>query len=283
MVVYSLDHGFMKKYIRKKELQSNVKFDFDKYVSTGFRDIDNRYGGLKRGDTYLIVGAYGIGKTSFAYNIWNRQIEDKQYFPKTMVFSTLLSKEQTVERLACINGKLDYTELDINAVDDKYRKVLYRIAESSSTICEKVLSIDDISDVCESFEWAPDLVIIDDLDLIDYNCCAAQGNGDDRNKALLIKAKELAQREKCVVLMLSEATGIYTQDTSNYPTLENTLFDVDYVDYVWTIHREDYYDKETDKCGIAEINVLMPEKEREHFELAWIPEVFCFANLECRH
>ena len=52
-----------------REAMDNRRLMDDSGVKTGYIDLDYMLGGFNRGETYLLAGYPGIGKTTFALNL----------------------------------------------------------------------------------------------------------------------------------------------------------------------------------------------------------------------
>lgn len=92
----------MKKYILNEKTNS---------VKTGFADIDERFGGLRRGDTYLLAGSPGMGKTAFANNIWNNV---KNFATGiSLIFDTTdIDIDEVYNLCKLVNGDIDLIIID---------------------------------------------------------------------------------------------------------------------------------------------------------------------------
>lgn len=106
---------------------------------TGFVDLDAMTGGLRLGNSIIIAGRPGMGKTSFGMNIIeNWSIKGKR---PAAVFSLEMSKGEVMDRLVASCGRI---ELDVilkkrAASDGNYA----RIAQTLARIGQAPLSIDD--------------------------------------------------------------------------------------------------------------------------------------------
>ncbi len=205
----------------------------------------------------------------------------------TAIFSLEMSKEQLVNRLFALQAPMDAQLLRSgNLADSDWSKLM----EAAGQIAGSPLIIDDtpgisISELrskCRKYKLEHDLklVIIDYLQLM-----SGSGKGDSRQQEISDISRSLKQvaRELNVpVLALSQLSRQVEQRPEHRPMLsdlrESGAIEQD-ADVVMFIYRDDYYNKDTDKKGIAEIIIA---KQRNGpigtVELAWLPEYTRFED-----
>ncbi len=256
-------------------------------VATGFVDLDYKTAGMQPSDLILIAARPSMGKTSFVLNI-AQYVAFKQ--KKTIaVFSLEMSKEQLVNRLFSMESRVDSQHLRTgNLSDEEWEKLI----ESAGMIGESNLIIDDtpgisISEMrskCRKYKLENNLemIIIDYLQLMSGSGRATdsrQQEISDISRSLKALAREL----HVPVLALSQLSRAVEQRPDHRPMLsdlrESGAIEQD-ADVVMFIYRDDYYNKDTEKKGIAEIII---EKQRNGpigtVELLWLPDYTKFANL----
>ncbi len=256
-------------------------------VATGFVDLDYKTAGMQPSDLILIAARPSMGKTSFVLNI-AQYVAFKQ--KKTIaVFSLEMSKEQLVNRLFSMESRVDSQHLRTgNLSDEEWEKLI----ESAGMIGESNLIIDDtpgisISEMrskCRKYKLENNLemIIIDYLQLMSGSGRATdsrQQEISDISRSLKALAREL----HVPVLALSQLSRAVEQRPDHRPMLsdlrESGAIEQD-ADVVMFIYRDDYYNKDTEKKGIAEIIIA---KQRNGpigtVELLWLPDYTKFANL----
>ena len=78
-------------------------------IHTGFVDLDYQWGGLKKGDTYLIAARPAMGKTAFILNMMlHMAIKEEK---KVALFSLEQSKEMIVNRMLAIDSRVEANNL----------------------------------------------------------------------------------------------------------------------------------------------------------------------------
>ena len=201
-----------------------------------------------------------------------------------------MSKEQLVNRLFAMESKVDSQHLRTgNLSDMEWEKLI----ESAGMIGQSKLIIDDtpgisIADMrskCRKFKLEMDLKMI----IIDYlQLMSGSGRGTDSRQQEISdisrSLKALARELQVPVLALSQLSRAVEQRPDHRPMLsdlrESGAIEQD-ADVVMFIYRDDYYNPDTEKKGIAEINIA---KQRNGpigtIDLVWLPEFTKFANLQ---
>lgn len=257
-------------------------------VATGFLDLDYRTAGMQPSDLILVAARPSMGKTAFVLNI-AQYVAFKQN--KTVaIFSLEMSKEQLVNRLFSMESKVDSQHLRTgNLSDAEWEKLI----ESAGVIGKSNLIIDDtpgisISEMrskCRKYklEHNLEMIIIDYLQLMSGNgksTDSRQQEISDISRSLKALAREL----RVPVIALSQLSRAVEQRPDHRPMLsdlrESGAIEQD-ADVVMFIYRDDYYNKDTEKKGIAEIIIA---KQRNGpigtVELVWLPDFTKFANLQ---
>ncbi len=257
-------------------------------IATGFIDLDYRTAGMQPSDLILIAARPSMGKTAFALNI--AQHIAFKLNQTVAIFSLEMSKEQLVNRLFSLESRVDSQHLRTGNLSDAEWESLI---ESAGVIGKSNLIIDDtpgisISELrskCRKYKLEHDLKII----IIDYlQLMSGSGrNSDSRQQEISDisrSLKALARELDVPVVALSQLSRAVEQRPDHRPMLsdlrESGAIEQD-ADVVMFIYRDDYYNKDTDKKGIAEIIIA---KQRNGpigtIELVWLPDYTKFANLQ---
>ena len=257
-------------------------------VATGFLDLDYRTAGMQPSDLILVAARPSMGKTAFVLNI-AQYVAFKQ--AKTVaIFSLEMSKEQLVNRLFSMESKVDSQHLRTgNLSDVEWEKLI----ESAGAIGKSNLIIDDTPGISRSerrykcrkykLEHNLEMIIIDYLQLMSgsgRSTDSRQQEISDISRSLKALAREL----HVPVIALSQLSRAVEQRPDHRPMLsdlrESGAIEQD-ADVVMFIYRDDYYNKDTEKKGIAEIIIA---KQRNGpigtVELVWLPDFTKFANLQ---
>ena len=256
-------------------------------IATGFLDLDYKTAGMQPSDLILVAARPSMGKTAFVLNIAQHVAIKEQ--KAVAIFSLEMSKEQLVNRLLSLESKVNSQAIRTgNMKDDEWE----RLIESADSIGKSKLLIDDtpgigISELrskCRKFklEYNLEMVIIDYLQLM-----TGSGKNESRQQEISDisrSLKALARELHVPVIALSQLSRAVEQRPDHRPMLsdlrESGAIEQD-ADVVMFIYRDDYYNKDTEKKGIAEIIIA---KQRNGpigtVELVWLPDYTKFANLQ---
>ena len=258
-------------------------------IPTGFIDLDYRTAGMQPSDLILVAARPSMGKTAFVLNI-AQHVAFKQN-QTVAIFSLELRKEQLVNRLFSLESKVDSQHLRTgNLSDDEWEKLI----ESAGVIGKSNLIIDDTPGIsiaemrskCRKYKLEHNLsmIIIDYLQLMSGS---GKGRNDSRQQEISDisrSLKALARELSVPVIALSQLSRAVEQRPDHRPMLsdlrESGAIEQD-ADVVMFIYRDDYYNHDTDKKGIAEIIIA---KQRNGpigtVELVWLPDYTKFANMQ---
>ncbi len=256
-------------------------------VATGFIDLDYRTAGMQPSDLVLIAARPSMGKTAFVLNI--AQHVAFKLHKAVAVFSLEMSKEQLVNRLFSLESKVSGQSIRTGQLTDSDWE---KLAETAGVIGQSNLMIDDTPGItvaelrskCRKFklERGLDMIIIDYLQLM-----TGSGRIESRQQEISEisrSLKAIARELNVPVLALSQLSRAVEQRPDHRPMLsdlrESGAIEQD-ADVVMFIYRDDYYNKETEKPGVAEIIIA---KQRNGpigtVELAWLADYTKFANLQ---
>ena len=255
-------------------------------IPTGFIDLDYKTSGLQPSDLILVAARPSMGKTAFVLNI-AQHVAFKQN-RTVAIFSLEMSNVQLVNRMLSLESSVDADKLRKGRLDSNdWGKLI----EGADGIAKSKLIIDDtpgitISELrskCRKYKMENNLglIIIDYLQLM-------SGNGRTESRQQEISdisrsLKALARELDVPVVTLSQLSRAVEQRPDHRPMLsdlrESGAIEQD-ADVVMFLYRDDYYNKDTELKGIAEIIIA---KQRNGpigtVKMAWIPEQTRFADL----
>lgn len=228
-------------------------------IKSGFRDLDNILNGFKPSELIVIAGRPAMGKTAFALSIaQNAALK----FKKTVaVFSLEMSKEQLVDRMFASLLMVDSWKLKKGMLDDDD---FARIGTVMDELSKADIYIDDSlgNSITElrskvrrlKMERGLDLVVIDYLQLMSLG--GYQNNRVQEISEISRNLKQIAREVHVPVIALSQLSRAVEARPDKRPQLsdlrESGAIEQD-ADAVLMIYREDYYDPDTDRKGIADI------------------------------
>ncbi len=255
-------------------------------IPTGFTDLDYSTAGFQPSDLILIAARPSMGKTAFALNIaLNSALKSGKC---VALFSLEMSKEQLVNRLFAMESMVSSQNIRTGNLSDKEWE---KLIEGATAVGNSRIIIDDTGSIsiselrskCRKFklEHGLDMIMIDYLQLMTGN-----GKTDSRQQEISDisrSLKALARELNVPVIALSQLSRKVEERNDHRPMLsdlrESGAIEQD-ADVVMFIYRDDYYNKDTDRKGVAEIIIA---KQRNGpigtIELAWLPDYTQFKNL----
>jgi replicative DNA helicase len=263
-------------------------------IPTGFTDLDNLLDGLGEEELIILGARPSVGKTAFALGITINACETNNFVD---FFSLEMSDKSLLTRIICNIGNINSLKIKnaLKRFDDndwsKYTSAQGKVSEFKENLSifdKSKVTVQDIrSQVKQSIRRFPDkrhLVVIDYLTLI-------QGSGRKERHLevgeISRNLKRMARDLKVPILLLSQLSRGVEQRQNKRPMLSD-LRDSGEIeqdaDKILFLHRDDYYDKETENKNIIEV---ITAKNRNGsvgtVQLAFIKEYNKFLNLERRY
>ncbi len=277
-----------KRYEEFAELHDKKGEGIVKGLPTGFADLDSLLTGMKPSDLIVLAARPSMGKTAFALNLaQNIAIQQSKVVG---IFSLEMSKDQLVDRMFASLMMVDSWKMHKGKLSDED---FSRMGEVMSILSTAPIFIDDASgsSVGELKSKARRLKMEKGLDLIviDYMQLMAGNNPMNRVQELSEisrSLKELARELHIPVIALSQLSRNVEGRPSKIPQLSD-LRDSGSIeqdaDIVMMLYRDEYYEPDTDKKGIAEIYI---KKNRNgpvgKVDMRFVPEQMRFYDLDVR-
>jgi replicative DNA helicase len=229
-------------------------------VASGFDTLDKMLGGFRKGQLIIIAARPAMGKTSFALNVaYNAIAQDL----KVGVFTLEMSSEELLLRIFSSCSEISMDTLIKGYGMDQTK--IARISQVAEVLTNKELYIDDTGSITVMDIKAKsrrlkaeikglDLIIIDYLQLMSSkrNIENRQQEIAEISRALKVLAKEL----ELPIIALSQLNRGLESRPDKRPMLsdlrESGAIEQD-ADVVMFIYRDDYYNKESERPGKAEI------------------------------
>ena len=231
-------------------------------LPTHFIDLDRLTGGLHKSDLLILAARPGVGKSSMALSIaYNMAILNSA---PVGIFSLEMAREQLLQRLLATFTGIDSQRLRTGKVSNQE---LQTIMDAMGQFSAAPIYIDDtpgitINEVRSKArrlqaEYGLEILIIDYLQLM-TGSARRNDNRVQEVSEISRSLKGLARELNIPVLALSQLSRAVEGRTSHVPMLsdlrESGSIEQD-ADLVMFIYREEMYDKDTDKKGIAEIHI----------------------------
>ena len=232
-------------------------------LPTGFADFDRKTGGLRPGDLVIVAGRPSMGKTTLAMNIAEYAAVNPGTRSSVAIFSMEMPAEQLLTRMLSSIGGVPLNGIRSGQISDED---WVRVTAATSQLSEAKIFIDESPSLTPTElrararrvarEHGLDLVVVDYLQLM-------QVPGTKENRATEIAEisrglKALAKELQVPVIALSQLNRGVEQRTEKKPVMsdlrESGAIEQD-ADMILLIYREEVYDKNTPKRGIAEIDL----------------------------
>ena len=274
-------------------LLSNIKIideaakNKDKIVGipTGFKDLDEKTSGFQRSDLVILAARPAMGKTAFALNI--AQQSAVKYGSSVIIFSLEMSKEQLGQRLLAMQARVEMQKLKQGDLDRKdWDRITMALDELNSTkiVIDDTpgISIMEMRNKCRRLkaEQGLDLIVIDYLQLM-----SLQGKTDNRQQEISTisrNLKLLAREMDCACIVLSQLSRAPEQRQDHRPILsdlrESGSIEQDAYIVIF-LYRDDYYNENTDKPGVCEVNIAKHRSgPTDKIDLTWVSRYTKFSD-----
>ncbi len=230
-------------------------------VSTGFNEFDKMTAGLQGGDLVIVAGRPSMGKTTLAVNMAeNAAIGSKV---PTAIYSMEMPAQQLAFRMISSLGRVDMKHLRTGQFPDEDWS---RINTAVQLMSDAPIFIDDTAGLSPTEirararrlqrEHGLGLIVIDYLQLM-------QVPGSTENRATEISEisrslKALAKELDLPIIVLSQLNRSVEQRQDKRPVMsdlrESGAIEQD-ADLIVFIYREEVYNPDTPKKGLADISI----------------------------
>lgn len=237
-------------------------------IPTGFKELDSKLAGFQKADLIILAARPSMGKTSLALDIARKTAIDNNV--PVGIFSLEMSSQQLVDRMLAAESNVDSWKLRTGQnlseeTDFKHiRDAMDRLAKAPVFIDDQpgnnILKMRSIARRLKS-EKGLGLIIVDYLQLMVPTQSRNSDNVVQQVTEISRSLKNLARELDVPVIALSQLSRAVEQrggeprlsDLRDSGSIEQDA------DVVMFIHREDKYNKESDRPNIAKI---MIEKHR---------------------
>ena len=194
-------------------------------IATGFTKLDEMTSGFQPSDMVVLAARPSVGKTAFCLNIASNA--GVQHGKNVLIFSLEMAKEQLVQRLLCMEGRINSERLRSGFLaQSEYPK----IQSAADTLSRAAIFIDDTPNIGvlelrskarkhASIHGGVDLLIIDYLQLM-----TGAGRAESRQVEIAEisrSIKGLARELSCPVIALSQLSREADKDDGGAPKLSH--------------------------------------------------------------
>lgn len=255
-------------------------------VPTGFEELDRVTAGWQTSDLIVIAARPSMGKTALAMQCAVAAAEGTKQ--PVAVFSLEMSSEQLGTRMLCTEARIDSHAMRTNRLGHADWQ---RLAMRSGELEQMKLWINDSPSMTLSqlrsaarrfkAEHGLAMLVIDYLQLLpDPPGCESRQHGvSEISRSLKLLAKEL----NVPILALSQLNRSVEQRIDRRPVLadlrESGSIEQD-ADVVLFIYRDEFYNKDTEKPGVAEILIRKHRNgPTSDIELAFMADYAKFGDI----
>jgi replicative DNA helicase len=232
-------------------------------LRTGFKELDVITAGLQPSSLNVLAARPSMGKTAFALTIaQNAALREGATIG---IFSLEMSAVQLVTRMLCSEARVDMSRVRNGQLSDRD---FQRLADTAGKMSEAKIFIDDNADLTVMelrsrarrlmAEHGLGLIVIDYLQLMSGGGKSGSENRQQEISTISRGLKALARELDIPVLVLSQLSRAVESRPNKRPMLsdlrESGAIEQD-ADLVMFIYRDEYYDQQSEKQGIAEIIV----------------------------
>ena len=256
-------------------------------IPTGFIDLDYKLSGLQPSDLVLVAARPSMGKTAFVLNIAQYMAFKKD--KGVAIFSLEMSKEQLVNRLFSLESQVDAQALRTgNMKDSDWEKLIEGagIIGKSNLIIDDTpgISVSELRSKCRKYklEHGLDIVIIDYLQLMTGSVGKNSESRQQEISEISRSLKGLARELNVPVVALSQLSRAVESRPDKRPMLsdlrESGSIEQD-ADIVMFLYRDDYYNENTEKPGVCEINIAKHRSgPTDRIDLTWVARYTKFSD-----
>jgi replicative DNA helicase len=258
-------------------------------VPTGFADLDRMTAGLQPSDLIIIAGRPSMGKTAFCLNVAEHAALRADV--GVAVFSLEMSKEQLAMRMLCSEARVDLARVRTGHLSERE---FPKLAMAAGRLGDAPVYIDDTPALsilelrAKARRLKRDAAAKLGLVIVDYIQLMRSSEGKDSREQEISEIsrslKALAKELKVPVVALSQLNRQVENRSPPIPRLadlrESGAIEQD-ADVILFLYREEYYNEDTDRRGIAEVHIA---KQRNgptgQVDLTFLREFTRFENRE---
>jgi len=252
-------------------------------VCTGITSLDDRLGGLKNGNVYVIGARRGIGATSLACSIMRNVAEGGD---KVTYFTVSKAEDDPIKRLAAqgtgmavqLMGDEEVYAEQLISIEDEMKLLKHIPINIDDTQGHDVVSLLDRIVIFDSYLDSK-LIILDGLQFLSIE--NAYQTRREELEAICREIKSVAgMLEVPIIVTANLPDSIPPSGIDAEKNNQLTLSDLDaygniseIVDYVLLLNREEFYFPDTEKKGIMTIDIAKADNyEHGQVEVAFLPE-----------
>lgn len=278
---------------RVNELQKLAREKKQPVQQSGFRSLDQKIGGLRKGALVIVAARPGMGKSALAFNI--AQNVASGYNVPTAIFSLEMSKEEVSTRFLSTYATISSSKINSADLSQEEWSIL---GDKSAELYDTPIYINDRSNItaqemlasCRELklkETNLGLIIVDYLQLMSSDR-RRQDNRQQEISDISRNLKIMARELDCPVIALSQLSRACEGRPDKRPLLsdlrDSGAIEQD-ADVVLFLYRDDYYrdkDEQDENVSSHEAELIVAKNRQGAtgtVHVGWRPEFTLFYDL----
>jgi replicative DNA helicase len=253
-------------------------------LSTGFRDLDKKLTGLHPANLVIIAARPAMGKSALTMNIATNVAMTGL---PVAIFSLEMSKEEVAQRMLCSVARIDSMKVRTGNIGEASWP---RLTDAAGKLYNAPVYVDDspvvtVTDIrakCRRLKRKHGLELI----VVDYMQLMQGTSRESRQQEIaeISRAlKNLARELELPVIAVSQLNRNLEQREDKRPRLgdlrESGSLEQD-ADIVMFIYRDEYYNEQSDRRGVAEVIVAKHRAgSTGTVEMTFMPEYTRFSDI----
>jgi|GEM_PF-6281569 len=255
------------RYMNHVENKYKIKYgEADPAYLSGFKYLDDRLGGFKKGNYITIVSGSGVGKTTFSINMALKMAKNGI---KTVYYTVEMTESEMIDKITASELEIDFKRISNATLEESEMK---KVEACTNKLLE--IPLDIVEDVTTTEELMSDIMyrVLRDktevvfVDYLQLFCESSKGNSlSEKLGDLTINLKKLAQRNKIVIFALGQTNRVANarvkdDDPQSFLLSEQDIQDSSRIfqnsNVVLGIARNTFLDDEDKKKALVESRTL---------------------------
>jgi len=253
-------------------------------ITTGFADINRRMGGFHNGDLIFIGARPSMGKTALCINMANAQADAGHVVG---IISGEQSAMQLAQRAYAMRSGVAAENLRNGNIDEdewgRLSMATMKLVKSTMRIYDRPApTLDDIARIARRWKQENGLAILH-VDYLQRIRFPDAGNRIEEVAEVARGLKTLARELEIPIVALAQVKAEVDKRVDKRPNLgdiANSDEATREADQIWFLYRDEVYDRNSHRRGIAELNV---EKNRHGptggFDIRFEPQTMVFRDM----
>ena len=227
-------------------------------IQTGFKAIDEKIGGIRNQNLFIMAGRPAMGKTTLAMNIAEHNARSDV---PVLVFSAEMSREELMERMISSAGGLSFSKVRSGQLEEsggdwpKLTAGITALKDRPLYIDDRGgLSISQIQSTARKQKQRNDikLIIVDYLQLL-----SGKGQSREQEVSTISRGLKALAKELDIPVIAVSQLSRKCEERSNKRPMSSDLRDSGAIeqdaDIIAFIYRDEVYDENSEHKGIAEL------------------------------